>query len=147
MKIILHADVPDLGVIGDLVTVKDGYARNFLIPQGLAVQASTKSVHQLEHQKRMVERHKTKVRQSAEELAGKLESVSCTIPVLVGEQDKLFGSVTARDIEEALATEGVKISRRQIELAEPIKSVGVYTVDVRLHQDIRGKLKVWVVAK
>jgi large subunit ribosomal protein L9 len=147
MKVILHEDVPDLGHIGDLLTVKDGYARNYLIPNGLAVKASTKSVHQLEHQKRMVERHKTKVRQSATEMAAKLDGVSCTIPVLVGEQDKLFGSVTARDIEEALASEGVHISRRQIELAEPIKSVGVYTVDVRLHQDIRGKLKVWVVAK
>ena len=147
MKIILHEDVPDLGGIGDLVTVAPGYARNYLIPKGLAVQANVKNVRQLEHQKRMVERHKGKVRQNAADLAQKLESVSCTIPALVGEQDKLFGSVTTRDIEEALATEGVNISRRQIELEEPIKSVGVYTVNIRLHQDVRSKLKVWVGAK
>ncbi len=147
MKVILHEDVPDLGRIGDLVAVKPGYARNYLIPQGLAVKASIKSMRQLEHQKRMVERHKQKVYLNANQLAEKLNKVSCTIPVLVGEQDKLFGSVTARDIEQALENEGVKISRRQIELDEPIKSVGVYTVEVRLHEDVRGKLKVWVVAK
>ena len=147
MKVILHQDVTDLGAIGELVTVKDGYARNYLIPQGLAVKASMKNVAELEHQKRMVERHKEKVQLGAAELADQLARVSCTIPVLVGEQDKLFGSVTTRDIEEALATEGVKIHRRQIELSEPIRSVGVYTVDVRLHTDVMGKLKVWVVAK
>jgi large subunit ribosomal protein L9 len=147
MKVILHQDVADLGAIGELVTVKDGYARNYLVPQGLAVKASMKNVAELEHQKRMVERHKLKVQQGASELAESLARVSCTIPVLVGEQDKLFGSVTTRDIEEALAAEGVKIHRRQIELSEPIRSVGVYTVDVRLHSDVMGKLKVWVVAK
>ncbi len=147
MKVILHTDVPDLGNIGDMVTVKDGYARNYLIPQGLAVKASTRNVSQLEHQKRMVERHKAKVLLDAESIAKKLENISCTIQVKVGEQDKLYGSVTTKDIEQALSSEGVTISKRQIELEEPIKSVGVYTVPVRLHQDIRGKLKVWVVAK
>ncbi len=147
MKVILHTDVPDLGNIGDMVTVKAGYARNYLIPQGMAVKASTRNLSQLEHQKRMVERHKAKVLLDAESLAKKLENISCTIQVKVGEQDKLYGSVTAKDIEQALATEGVNISKRQIELEEPIKSVGVYTVPVRLHQDIHGKVKVWVVAK
>ena len=147
MKVILHEDVPDLGNIGDLVVVNDGYARNYLIPKNIAVKANTKNLRALEHQKRLVERHKAKVQQTAAELAKTLDNISCTIPVLVGEQDKLFGSVTARDIEQALAAEGVKISKRQIELNEPIKTVGVYSVDVRLHQEVRGKLKVWVVAK
>ncbi len=147
MNVILHEDVSDLGGIGDLVTVTPGYARNYLFPKGLAVKASVKNVRLFDHQKRLVEQHKVKVRANADELAQTLDRVSCTIPVLVGEQNKLFGSVTARDIEEALATEGVNISRRQIEMKEPIRSVGVYTVEVRLHQDVRGNLKGWVVAK
>jgi large subunit ribosomal protein L9 len=147
MKVILKEDIQDLGAIGDMINVADGYARNYLIPQQLAVQASTKSEKQLEHQKKLVDQHKVRVQQQAGDLAGKLESISCTIPVLVGEQDKLFGSVTSRDIEAALEQEGLNISRRKIVLHEPIKSLGVYTVDVRLHPDVTAKLKVWVVAK
>jgi large subunit ribosomal protein L9 len=147
MKVILCEDMPDLGVIGDLVNVKKGYARNFLIPKRLAVQASTKNMRQLEHQKRLIEANKARIRNEANSLAERLESVSCTIPMLVGEQDKLFGSVTTKDIEEALAQEGIKMSRKRIILEEPIKSLGVYTVDVRLHSEVTCKLKVWVVAK
>ncbi|MBN2495550.1 MAG: 50S ribosomal protein L9 [Deltaproteobacteria bacterium] len=147
MKVILREDIPDLGTIGELVTVADGYARNYLLPKKLAVQASLKNANLFEHQKRTIERHKERVRQDAGSLAEHLSSVSCTIPVLVGEQDKLFGSVTARDIEEALAQEGVKISRKKILLEEPIRQLGVYTVDVHLHPEVTGKLKVWVVAK
>lgn len=147
MKVILHEEVPDVGHVGDLVTVADGFARNYLIPRKLAVQADTKNVRTLDHQKRQVDRRKARLSKDASDLAQKLETVSCTIPVLVGEQDKLFGSVTTRDIEEALRAEGLNISRRQIELPEPIKTLGVYTVDVRLHQEIKGKIKVWVVAK
>jgi large subunit ribosomal protein L9 len=147
MKVILHEDVPDLGGIGDIVSVANGYARNYLIPKNIAVKASTKNAQQLNHQKRLVETHKAKIAQNASELAAKLENVSCTIPVLVGEQDKLFGSVSARDVEEALASEGFSISRRKIILEEPIKSVGVYTATIRLHEEVKAKLKVWVVAK
>lgn len=147
MKIILREDVPNLGVIGDIVTVKDGYARNYLIPNDMAVQANTKNLRQLEHQKKLIESHKSKIKQEAVQIAEDLEGVSCTIPMLVGEQDKLFGSVTAKDIEEALAQEGIKLSRKRIILDEPIKSLGVYTVGVRLHSEVTGKLKVWVVAK
>jgi len=147
MKIILREDVPDLGAIGDTVTVKDGYARNYLIPNQMAVRANTKNVSQIEHQKKLIESHKSKVRKEAAQLAQDLDGVSCTIPMLVGEQDKLFGSVTSKDIEEALAQEGIKLSRKRIILDEPIKSLGVYTVDVRLHTEVTGKLKVWVVAK
>ena len=117
------------------------------MPQQRAVRANTKNAAELAHQKRMIERHKEKVRVEAGELAGKLQNVSCTIPVLVGEQDKLFGSVTTRDIEEALLTEGIKLSRKKIILEEPIRQLGVYTLDIRLHADVTGKLKVWVVAK
>lgn len=147
MKIILREDVSDLGSIGDIVNVKNGYARNYLIPQGLAFPADVKNVRRLEHQKRLVDAHKMKTRKTASDLAQQLESVSCTIPMLVGEQDKLFGSVTSKDIEQALQQEGIGVSRKRILLPEPIKALGVYTVDVRLHQEITAKLKVWVVAK
>ena len=147
MKIVLREDVPDLGAIGEIVTVKDGYARNYLIPKQMAVKADTKNMSQLEHQKKLIESHKSKIRKEATSLASELDGVSCTIPMLVGEQDKLFGSVTAKDIEEALAQEGIKLSRKRIILDEPIRSLGVYTVDIRLHTEVTGKLKVWVVAK
>ncbi len=147
MKVILREDVPELGAIGDVVSVKDGYARNYLLPKALALPADMKSIRQLDHQKRLVDSYKLKVKKDAAAIAEKLTSVSCTIPMLVGEQDKLFGSVTAKDIEAALAQEGVHISRKRIVLEEPIKQLGVFTVDVRLHPEISAKLKVWVVAK
>jgi len=147
MKVILKEDVPDLGSTGEVVTVKDGYARNYLIPQSLAVQASTKNIRQLDHQKKLIDAHKSRVRKDADIMAGDIEKISCTIPMLVGEQDKLFGSVTSKDIEEALSQEGINISRKRIILEEPIKSLGVYTVDVKLHTEVTAKLKVWVVAK
>ena len=133
MKIILREDVPELGTSGDIVTVKNGYGRNYLIPNQMAVQANTKNL--------------SKIRKEATTLAQDLDGVSCTIPMLVGEQDKLFGSVTSKDIEEALAQEGIKLSRKRIILDEPIRSLGVYTVAIRLHTEVTGKLKVWVVAK
>jgi large subunit ribosomal protein L9 len=147
MKVILREDVQGVGAMGELVNVADGFARNYLLPKNMAMQASIKNQRLLDHQKRLAEKHKSKMKLSAAELAKKLESVSCTIPVLVGEQDKLYGSVTAKDIEDALAQEGLRIPKRQILLGEPIKALGVYTVDVRLHADVTGKLKVWVVAK
>lgn len=147
MKVILKEDVPDLGSVGDVVSVKNGYARNYLIPKQLAMQASIKNISQLEHQKRLIESHKSKVKKDADTMAEDIAKISCTIPMLVGEQDKLFGSVTSKDIEEALVQEGINISRKRIILEEPIKSLGVYTVDVRLHTDVTAKLKVWVVAK
>lgn len=147
MKVILKEDVSDLGSTGDVVSVKDGYARNYLIPKQLAVRASTKNLGQMEHQKRLIEAHRSKVKKDAHAMAEDIGKISCTIPMLVGEQDKLFGSVTGKDIEEALSQEGINISRKRIILAEPIKSLGVYTVDIRLHTEVTAKLKVWVVAK
>jgi large subunit ribosomal protein L9 len=147
MKVILKEDVSDLGSVGEVVNVKNGYARNYLIPKQLAMQASTKNLSQLEHQKRLVESHKSRVKKDADTMAVDIEKISCTIPMLVGEQDKLFGSVTSKDIEEALIQEGINISRKRIILEEPIRNLGVYTVDVRLHTKVTAKLKVWVVAK
>ena len=147
MKVILKEDVADLGSVGDVVNVKNGYARNYLIPKHLAVQASTKNLSQLEHQKKLIESHKSRVKKDADTMAEDIEKISCTIPMLVGEQDKLFGSVTSKDIEEALVQEGINISRKRIILEEPIRSLGVYTVEVRLHTNVTAKLKVWVVAK
>jgi large subunit ribosomal protein L9 len=147
MKVILKEDVSDLGSVGDVVNVKNGYARNYLIPKQLAVQASTKNMSQLEHQKRLIDSHKSRVKKDADTIAEDIEKISCTIPMLVGEQDKLFGSVTSKDIEEALIQEGINISRKRIILEEPIRNLGVYTVDVRLHTNVTAKLKVWVVAK
>ena len=147
MKVILKEDVSDLGSVGDVVNVKNGYARNYLIPKQLAMQASMKNLSQLEHQKRLVESHKSRVKKDADTMAVDIEKISCTIPMLVGEQDKLFGSVTSKDIEEALIQEGINISRKRIILEEPIRNLGVYTVDVRLHTKVTAKLKVWVVAK
>ncbi len=147
MKVILTQDIPELGSIGEVITVKDGYARNYLIPKNLAALALSKNIKQLEHQKRLIEASKARIRKEAGNLASQIEGVSCTIPMLVGEQDKLFGSVTSKDIEDALAQEGINISRKRIVIAEPIKSLGVYTVDVRLHAEVAAKLKVWVVAK
>jgi large subunit ribosomal protein L9 len=147
MKLLLREDVPGVGAIGDLVTVSDGFARNYLLPKNIAVKANVDNQRQLEHQKRLTQKHKAKMKLGAGELAKRLEAVSCTIPVLVGEQDKLYGSVTSKDIEDALAQEGLRIPKRQILLEEPIKTLGVYTIDVRLHPEVTGKLKVWVVAK
>ena len=147
MKVILKEDVSDLGSVGDVVNVKNGYARNYLIPKQLAMQASTKNLSQLEHQKRLIESHKSRVKKDADLMAEDIGKISCTIPMLVGEQDKLFGSVTSKDIEEALVQEGINISRKRIILEEPIRSLGVYTVEVRLHTNVTAKLKVWVVAK
>lgn len=147
MKVILQKDVPDLGVGGEVVVVKNGFARNYLIPKKLALPADTRNLRALEHQKRLVAAGQARQKREAEELAKQIEGASCTISMLVGEQDKLFGSVTAKDIEEALARDGIQLSRKRIVLEEPIKKLGVYAIDVRLHPEVTAKLKVWVVAK
>ncbi len=145
MKLILREDVENLGKIGDVVEVAGGYGRNYLLPRGLAVQASTKNLKQQEHQKKLIQARMEKQKKEAQELAGSLDSVSCTIARKTGEEEKLYGSVTSRDIEEALREEGVSIDRKRILLEEPIKKLGVYTVPVKLHADVTGNIKVWVV--
>lgn len=147
MKIILREDVRDLGHSGDMVTVKDGYARNYLLPKKLAVVASNKNVRQLEHEKAVIEARSAKQRATAEEEAKKIGSVQVTIARKVGEQDKLYGSVTALDIAEALAAKGTEIDRRDLNLPEPIKALGSYEVELRLHRDVVAKVKVEVTAE
>ena len=145
MKLILREDVENLGKIGEVVEVAGGYGRNYLLPRGLAVKASTKNLKEQGHQKKLIQARMDRPRKDAEELAGSLDSVSCTISRKTGDEEKLFGSVTSRDIEEALREEGVSLDRKRILLEEPIKKLGVYTVPVKLHADVTGNIKVWVV--
>lgn len=147
MQVILHEDVPNLGQAGDIVTVKDGYARNFLLPRKLAVEASLSNVSMLDHQKKVVAAKISKMKAKAEELAKKMASLSITITKEAGEGDKIFGSVTTMDIANALRTEGYTIDKRHIKLKEPIKEIGVFDVAVRLHPEVDGIVKVWVVKK
>jgi large subunit ribosomal protein L9 len=144
MKLILREDVYNLGKSGELVTVKEGYARNYLLPRNLAMLASTANVAQLEHEKQVIELRQQKLKGTAQEQAKKLEGVKIVIKRKVGEQDKLFGSVTALDIAESLAAAGHKLDRRLIHLPEPIRSVGQFEVEVRLHRDVTAKLPVTV---
>ena len=147
MKLILREDVEHLGKGGDLVDVKPGYGRNFLLPRRLAVAANPKNVRELEHQKRSAEAKAAKLRASAEAVAKRLADTPVTLKRKVGEQDKLYGSVTALDIVEALATRGLQLDRRTVDLAEPIKTVGEFEVAVKLHREVVGKAKVKVEAE
>jgi large subunit ribosomal protein L9 len=144
MKLILREDVYNLGKSGEVVTVKDGYARNYLLPRNLAMLASAANVRQLEHEKQVIELRQQKMKGAAEEQAKKMGEVSVKITRKVGDQDKLFGSVTALDIAEALAKAGHKVDRRLIHLPEPIKTVGQFEVELRLHRDVTSKIKVEV---
>ncbi len=145
MQVILIEDVPSLGKIGDLVKVSDGYARNYLIPQNKAMVATGKNLKALDHQKRQVQDRLGKVKKDAQKLAQEIEGLSCTIAKQVGESGKLFGSVTTMDIETYLKENGIEVERKKILLDEPLKSVGMYTVPIKLHSDIVAQLKVWVV--
>lgn len=145
MKLILTEDIPSLGKIGDVVQVADGYGRNFLIPQGKALLATSQSVKRFDHQKQMLKQKVEKEKKEAEKLAKKLEGISCTIPMATGEGDKLFGAVTSMDIETALKQEEIVVNRKKILLEEPIKSLGIYTVPIKLHPEITANLKIWVV--
>jgi large subunit ribosomal protein L9 len=147
MKVILREDVYNLGKSGEVVSVKDGYGRNYLLPRKLAVLASDQNVKQLEHEKAVIEARAAKTRGAAQEQAKALSNVAVKISRKVGEQDKLYGSVTSLDIAEALVAQGQKIDRRHIHLPEPIKAVGQYEVEVRLHRDVASKLKVEVVGE
>ena len=146
MKLILREDVENLGRGGDVVDVKPGYGRNFLLPRGLAVVANPKNLREIEHQKAVAAAKAAKLKASAEAVAKRLAETPITLKRKVGEQDKLFGSVTALDIAEALAARGLEIDRRSIDLAEPLKTLGDFEVGVKLHHDVIGKAKVKIVA-
>ena len=145
MKVILRQDYEKLGSVGDVVDVKDGYARNYLIPRNIAYQATPNSILQLEEEKKQHSRRQEKEKRASEKLAVELEKVSITIQMNVGEDDKLFGSVTSQMIADSLKEKGFTIDKRHIELEDAIKALGIYTVDVRLPGSVIGKLKVWVV--
>jgi large subunit ribosomal protein L9 len=144
MKVILREDVYNLGKSGELVNVKDGYARNFLLPRNLAMLANDSNVRQLDHEKAVIDLRQAKLKGSAEEQAKKLSNVAVKITRKVGEQDKLFGSVTALDVAEALSAAGHKLDRRWIHLPEPIKSVGQFPVEIRLHREVTATVTVTV---
>ncbi len=146
MKIILKEDMDNLGRAGDIVTVKDGYARNYLIPKQMAIPASNRNVRQLEHAKRLVETHRRKLAASSAELKERIEAVQIEIAKLVGEEDKLYGSVTALEIADRLAAQGVDIDRRTLLLDEPIKALGEHVVKVKLKESEPAELRVRVVA-
>ncbi|MGE5313343.1 MAG: 50S ribosomal protein L9 [Acidobacteriota bacterium] len=145
MKVILRQNYEGLGNIGDVVTVKDGYARNFLVPRKIAYRAAAGSLKALEEEKKQNERKEVKLVKEAEALASKLGNVSLTISMKVGEDEKLFGSVTSQMIAEALAAQNFTVDKRDITLEEPIKALGIFEVPVKLHTKVSAKVKVWVV--
>lgn len=147
MKVILIEDVQELGSMGDIVQVKDGHARNFLFPRNLAKPATDSNLKIIEDIKRKKESALAKEKKKAEELKEKLSLVSCTIAVEAGDDDRLFGSVTAQDIARAFEEEGFSIDKRKIVMDEAIKKLGVYHVSVKLHPEVSGEVKVWVVKK
>ncbi|HSM00723.1 MAG TPA: 50S ribosomal protein L9 [Candidatus Limnocylindria bacterium] len=147
MKVILREDIENLGRAGDIVKVADGYGRNYLIPKRLAVQADLRNVRALEHDRRVIEARAKKTRSSAEELGSKLSALSLTIPAKAGEEGKLFGAVTSRDIAGALERAGITVDRKLVLLVEPIKQVGEYKVKVKAGTDIVPEVSVSVVAE
>lgn len=146
MKVILSADVPELGEIGDVVTVKSGYARNYLLPKKLAELATSRNIKQLEHSKQKIEAKRRREKMTAEELAAKLGQAQVRILAKVGEEEHLYGSVTNAMIAQNLIDQGFEIDKRNIQMAEPIRSTGVFTVPVKVHKEVVAEVKVWVVA-
>lgn len=144
MEVILREDVPTLGMIGDIVKVRPGYARNYLLPNGLAVPADRRNVEKLEHEKRLIEIKKQRERGTYERLASSLGSQRLEIEARAGRGGKLFGSVTNLDVHKLLVEKGFDIDRRRIELPEPIKEIGEFSVSVRVGQDISASVKVVV---
>ncbi len=145
MQVILRERLENLGDAGQIVDVKPGYARNYLIPQGLAYEASTVNVRRIENERAQAQRHAADQLVAARTRAGSLEGISLTFNARAAQEGRLFGSITAADIADRLAEQGVEVDRRQIELEEPIKSLGVFSVPVRLHADVRPEIKVWVI--
>ncbi len=145
MKVILCQAVKGLGERGNIVLVSDGYGRNYLIPRRLAWEANEKNIRRLKEEKQKEEEKDEKILRSAVTFASKLDKISCTVSVKVGENEKIFGAVTSSDIREALLSKGIDVDKKDILLDEPIKKLGVYTVEVRVHSKVTGRVKVWVV--
>jgi large subunit ribosomal protein L9 len=145
MKVILKQDVPSLGTFGDVVKVADGYARNYLMPRGFAIEATNGNLRQLEAERVAWEKKAQTVKEEAERLAQEMEPLTLNFSRKAGEEDKLFGSVTSIDIEAELKDKGFETDRKNILLHEPIKKLGIYTVGIRLHPEVTTNIKVWVV--
>ncbi len=143
-KVILKENIETLGHIGDIVKVAPGYARNYLIPKGFAIEATTRNAKALEHAKRQMEYKKNKVKEQATNLASKLEALTIVLTHQAGEGDKLFGSVTNMEVGEYLKNQGFEIDRKKIVLAEPIKHLGEYTAAVKVHPEVSATLKIVV---
>lgn len=147
MQIILTQDVPNLGSAGELVSVRPGYGRNYLVPQGMAVTATAANVHKLEHDKRVIAKKVAKEKASAEAVAEKINGITLQFDRQVGEDDKLFGSVTSRDIAEMLKKTGIEIDHRWVVLDQPVKALGKYEAPVKLGSGVTATLKFFVVSK
>ena len=145
MKVVLKDDIKNIGKMGQIVDVTAGYARNYLVPRGLAVEANTKNIKSLEHQKRIIQDNATKIKNSAQDLSNKISTITLVIKAKSGDEGKLFGSVTTMDIAELLQKEGIEIDKKKISLDEPIKRLGSYAVNVKIHPEISTQLNVQVV--
>jgi large subunit ribosomal protein L9 len=145
MKVILKEDVKSIGNIGQIIDVADGFARNYLVPKGLAVEANTKNIKSLEHEKRVIQEKARKIRMSAQDIAGRISNTAVIIKAKAGEEGKLFGSVTSMDIAEQLTNAGIDIDKKKISLDEPIRRIGSYTVNIKLHSDVSAQVNVQIV--
>lgn len=145
MKVILRQDYEPLGKIGDVVEVKDGYARNFLIPKKIVYPATPGGLKAVEDEKKRLQTKLQREKKSSELLAAELEKVSVTIPVEVGEEDRIHGTVTTPMVADALLEKGYEIDKRKIEIDEHIKTLGIYTAKIKLHPEVTAQIKVWVV--
>lgn len=147
MKIILKETIEPLGIIGSEIKVKDGYARNYLIPHGKAVIATQQNRNILAQQKAKLDLQIAKERATAEEMAKRLEGVVCRLTAKVADEGRLYGSITVREIEDALAAQGIEVEKRMILLKEPIKDIGAYTIPIRIYKDVEPKITIEVTAE
>ena len=147
IKIVLKGDVAGVGKTGDVKQVKDGFARNFLLPRNLASVATDHALRQVEIDQKKKETKKVLEKKKAQELAEKFNNLSVTMAVEVNEDGKLYGSLSAQDVEKALSAEGIEIDKKMILLTSPIKDLGIYDLDIKLHPEVAVKIKVWVVKK
>jgi len=145
MKVILRETIPSLGIIGSEVTVANGYARNYLLPQGKAVKDTPQNRKRLQQEKTKIDIQIAKERSSAEEMAKQLETITCAIPAKVSDENRLYGSVTSRDIVDALAKKDIVIEKRMILLNSPIKTTGTFNVPIRIYKDVEPEIVVEIV--
>lgn len=147
MRVVLSSDVEHLGKFGQEVSVRAGYARNFLLPRGLALLSTKTNRAALDHRIKLLEKERAVALDAARSVAGQIEKISVTVGKQVGEDERIFGTVTTSELEALLAQEGVQVSKKQIEIVDEIKKVGVYSARVKIHPEVEARFKVWVVAQ